>query len=327
MDYTTITTFDNMYSKLKPKQQAYIRERDYYNYMINFLSRMVNFRGFPESVDTRNLNIYRVVNGDYCVTEYNGELKAFYSNPVGLVDVDGEPIKVKCASAYAPVILDRVNGKNCVVGHNNSLRTLDCNIGRFAHIFSQIDISMIYNLFYARLNKVFATDDEETTKVLQSILDSMDYGKLKTITSQNVISELNGHMGKPIQEIKLTDVADIDKLQYLSNFYQDMLKRFCWVYGVPMNNSPKMAQQSTEEIANSNNGSNVLLFDIMDNANKFCDKVNKVFGLNTSATLGDAWEQVIRSQGLKTDADGVVFQDPHAQENTQTEKGGNDEEK
>lgn len=305
-DYTTCVTFHNAYNQLKPKQQNYIREKDYKNYFINFLSTMVKFNGFPETVDTRNLNIYRVLNGDYCVTEHKGDLIALYSNPVGLLDFNGEPIDVKCASMYAPLILDRTNGKNCVVGHNNSLRTMDSNIDRFAHMFSQIDVSMVYNLFYSRLNKVFATDDEETTKTLQEILNSMEYGKLKTVTSTNIMSELTKG-SKPIQEIKLTDVADVDKLQYLSNFYQDLLKRFCWAYGLPMNNSPKMAQQSIEEIANASNGSNVLLFDIMENANKFCDKVNKLYGLHTSATLGDAWEQVVRSEGLKTDADGLVF--------------------
>lgn len=323
MDYTTITSFNNFYSKLKPKQQSVIRERDYNNFFTNFLASMVKFNGFPESVDTRNLNIYRVTGGDYSVTEYKGELVALYPQPVGVLDLNGEPINIKCSSAYAPVILDRVNGKNAIVGHNTSLRYVDSNVGRFSHMFAQIDLSMIYNLFYSRLNKVFATDDEETTKVLQDILDSMDYGKLKTITSKNIMAELNHTMSKPIQEINLTDVDKVDRIQYLSNFYQDLLKRFCWLYGVPMNNSPKMAQQSIEEISNASNGSNVLLFDIMENANKFCDKVNKLYGLNTSATLGDAWEQVVRSEGLKTDSDGLVFPEVETQERADNDKKEN----
>lgn len=323
MDYTTITSFNNFYSKLKPKQQSVIRERDYNNFFTNFLASMVKFNGFPESVDTRNLNIYRVTGGDYSVTEYKGELVALYPQPVGVLDLNGEPINIKCSSAYAPVILDRVNGKDAIVGHNTSLRYVDANIGRFSHMFAQIDLSMIYNLFYSRLNKVFATDDEETTKVLQEILDSMDYGKLKTITSKNIMAELNHTMSKPIQEINLTDVDKVDRIQYLSNFYQDLLKRFCWLYGVPMNNSPKMAQQSVEEISNASNGSNVLLFDIMENANKFCDKVNKLYGLNTSATLGDAWEQVVRSEGLKTDSDGLVFPEVETQERADNDKKEN----
>lgn len=321
-DYTMCVTFHNAFNQLKAKQQNIIRERDYTNYFINFLSTMVKFNGFPETVDVRNLNIYRVLNGDYCVTEHKGDLIALYSTPSGLLDFNGEPINVKCSSMYAPLILDRVNGKDCIVGHNNSLRTHDCNIERFAHMFSQIDLSMVYNLFYSRLNKVFATDDEETSKTLQDILNSTEYGKLKTVTSTNIMSELT-RGSKPIQEINLTDVKDVDKLQYLSNFYQDLLKRFCWIYGLPMNNSPKMAQQSVEEIANASNGSNVLLFDIMENANKFCDKVNKLYGLNTNATLGDAWEQVVRSEGLKTDADGLVFPSEEETERTDDDKKEN----
>lgn len=309
---------NRLYSKLKPKQQAIIRERDYVDIISNLLLPMINWNGFPDTVNTKNINLYRMFNGDYGVTEHKGDLISLCADPSGVLDFNGEPINVKMSSAYAPLILDRVNGKNCVVGHNNSMHKPDYAIYKFAYMLSQTDLSMMYNLYWSRLNKAFATDTEETTRNLRKFLDGMKYGEIGVITSSNMLESITGT--KPIQELKLTEVENIDKLQYLSNFHQDLVKRLAWLYGVPMNQQSKMAQVNNEEISNSENGSRILLFDMMRCANEFCEKVNKLYGLNTSATLGDAWEMTLRANGVTTDENGIVFNDnEEVNDNEQTE--------
>lgn len=310
----------NNYSRLKPKQKAVIREREYFDFLSNLLISMVNFNGFPDTVNTKNLNLYRMFNGSYGVTEYKGDLIGLCADASGLLDFNGDFIDVKMSSIFAPLILDRKNGKNCVVGYNNSMRTPDQFISRTAHILAQTDLSIVYNLFYARLNKAFATDTEETTREVRKILNGTQYGEIGVVTSSNILGSVNG-MKSPIQEINLTDVKDVDKLQYLSNFHWDIMKRFLWAYGIPMSHESKQAQLNSEEIESSGNGSTVLLFDIMRNANEFCDRVNKLYGLNTNATLGDSWEMCLKSYGVRTDNDGVIFDNAEkgSVENEQTE--------
>lgn len=315
----------NCYAKLRPKQQNIIREREYMNFLSNLLIKMIEFRGFPKSVNTKNLNLYRMFNGTYGVTEYKGDLISLKADPQGVVDFNGDFINVKMSSIFAPLNLDRVNNKNCVVGYNNSMRTGDEFIMRTAHMLAQTDLSMVYNLFYSRLNKIFTTDNEETTKAIKDIYNGMTYGQIGVVTSSNIVENISNGISKGIQELNLTDIKDIDKLQYLTTFHWDIMKRFLWAYGIPLNNQSKQAQVTTAEIENSENGSNILLFDMLDCANEFCERVNKLYGLNTCAELGDSWEMCLHSQGVCSDKDGVHFDELKENEGTENEENKNDD--
>lgn len=313
------------YDNLKPKVQYELMERDYINIIINLLLPMVNFIGFPNSVSTKNLNLYRMMNGAFGVTELNGELVSLCADGSDVLDVNGDFTKVIMHSYFNNTVIDRTNGVDCVVGYNNSMHLPDYNIQRFAYMFSQTDLSMMYNLKYARMNKIFKASTDATKNALEKALKGADKGETNVIVSDNIFNDVfmkNKGMDE-IASFDITDVEQIDKLQYLSNFHQDLLKRLCWLYGVPMNQQSKMAQVSEFEVSNSNNGSQILLFDIMKNANDFCDKVNKLYGLNTRAELGDAWKVALIGQGIKTDEDGII---ENVNVEIESEEGGKDAE-
>lgn len=310
---------------LKPKTQTRITEEQTTADLILFLKNIIKLKGFPETVKTDNLTLYGLLFGSYCIKEIDGKPQAYYCNLVGQPDDNGDFIDIKGGSIYNETIFNGVNMKDCVVGYNNSMRTPDYDIERFAYIFTQLDVSLIANIKYARLNKLFGVSDERTKAVLQSALKNADNGENGILLDTNMIKAMlstgDGN-GKPIYSLDLTDIRDIDKIQYINNAYIDLLKRLCWKYGLSMNLTPKMAQQSTEEIANADSGTTVIVDDMLAEYQRFCDNCNKFYGWNTYAELGNAWENKQKSLNMTSDKDGDEYDD-----NINESEGANNGEK
>lgn len=300
--------YTNYYAKMTNKNKSIIREKEYVDMLIRLILPMVQFKGFPETVKVDNLSIYNLINGCYGVTEYNGQLVGLGANPSGLLDINGDAIKVKLFSMYNPTVLDRVNDKNCVVGYTNLLKTVDRTLFRYAHQFAQTDLSQVFNLKYARMNKIYKASTEQTKNALLTALKGADMGLDNVILSDNIFNDLifKGTSGNEIESIDLTDVKQIDKMQYLSSYYWDLLRRFLWIYGISLNNQPKMAQVSTLEITNNGNGCSIIASEMLHCANVFCEKVNKLYGLDTFAEFGNAWEVSLNSMGMESDENGIV---------------------
>lgn len=297
--------YNNYYAKLTGRQKCIIREKEYINTLTNIILPMIQFEGFPETVKTDNLMIYNLLNGCYGVTEYKGDLVALGANASGILDINGDAINVKMFSAYNPTILERVNGKNCVVGYTNLLKTVDKTLFRYAHQFAQVDLSQVFLLKYSRMNKIYKASTENTKRALEKALEGADMGINNVILSDNLFNDILNPNTNEIESLDLTDVKQTDKMQYLSSYYWDLLRRFLWIYGISMNNQPKMAQVNTLELQNANNGSTIIPSIMLHCAQTFCEKVNKLYGLNTSASFGNSWQVSLESMNITATSEGI----------------------
>lgn len=301
--------YNNYYAKLTGRQKCIIREKEYINTLTNIILPMIQFEGFPDTVKTDNLMIYNLLNGCYGVTEYKGDLVGLGANASGILDINGDAINVKMFSAYNPTILDRVNGKNCVVGYTNLLKTVDKTLFRYAHQFAQVDLSQVFLLKYSRMNKIYKASTENTKRALEKALEGADMGVNNVILSDNLFNDILNPNTNEIESLDLTDVKQTDKMQYLSSYYWDLLRRFLWIYGISMNNQPKMAQVNTLELQNSNNGSTIIPSIMLHCAQTFCEKVNKLYGLNTSASFGNSWQVSLESMNITATSEGIETMD------------------
>lgn len=297
--------YNNYYAKLTGRQKCIIREKEYINTLTNIILPMIQFKGFPDTVKTDNLMIYNLLNGCYGVTEYKGDLVGLGANASGILDINGDALNVKMFSAYNPTILDRVNGKSCVVGYTNLLKTVDKTLFRYAHQFAQVDLSQVFLLKYSRMNKIYKASTENTKRALEKALEGADMGINNVILSDNLFNDILNPNTNEIESLDLTDVKQTDKMQYLSSYYWDLLRRFLWIYGISMNNQPKMAQVNTLELQNANNGTTILPSIMLHCAQTFCEKVNKLYGLNTSATFGNSWKVSLESMNITSTSEGI----------------------
>ena len=108
----------------------------------------------------------------------------------------------------------------------------------------------------------------------------------------------------PVDVINLTDVNNIDKIQYLSKFHDDLLRRFCTLYGHAMQTSGKMAQQTTEELQGYNSFSMIIPNNRLEERKKGIDDFNRIFNENVEITYSEAWDYGLYSKDKEEEVRG-----------------------
>lgn len=109
----------------------------------------------------------------------------------------------------------------------------------FAMMKEEIDKSILCLTKETRKNKAFLVDNDRKKKEVERALAAIDEGKPAIF----VTSILEG-----LETVDITDPAEIDKMQYLTSFYQSMEKREANDVGVDLDLIDKRAQVTTNEI-------------------------------------------------------------------------------
>lgn len=185
-------------------------------------------------------------------------------------------------------------GENCALIWNNTEFVGDFIISWYAKMFKEIDISMEANVFNSRLHPIPVARNSKIKTAIDNIFKSIK-GENKNNDTYSILSdtafadEINGTATK-IDVLNLTDVKDVDKLQYLSKFHDDLLRRFCTLYGHSMQTTGKMAQQTVEEIQGYDSFSMIIPSNRLEERQKGIAEFNRIFGENVTVEYNEAWQ-------------------------------------
>lgn len=126
-----------------------------------------------------------------------------------------------------------------VCGNTPLYRAYDKERDYFAFVKEETDRSILCNLIMTRLNSALvAVNDQQKNMILKAYKEVVDGYPLVLVTS----------LLEDLDKIELTDPKDVDKLQYLTSFYQIMEKREANASGIDLDLLDKRAQVSTTEI-------------------------------------------------------------------------------
>lgn len=195
-------------------------------------------------------------------------------------------------------------GENCVLIWNNTEFVGDFIISWYAKMFKEIDISMNANVINSRFHPIPVARNSKIKSAIDNIFKSIK-GENKNDDTYTILSdaafsdEINGTATK-IDVLNLTDVNNIDKIQYLSKFHDDLLRRFCTLYGHAMQTSGKMAQQTREELQGYNSFSMIIPNNRLEERIKGIDEFNRIFNENVTVNYSEAW-----NYGLYSNNEGV----------------------
>lgn len=93
--------------------------------------------------------------------------------------------------------------------------------------------------------------------VMESVLD----GNLVNVISDKKMLFENTTTSVKNDMLELTDSNGSEKLHFLSQFREEVIKRICSLYGLPMNMSTKNAQVISDEMHNMDIYSTIMLID------------------------------------------------------------------
>lgn len=305
-------SFINRYSQLKPKIKTVINENENFEMLLNILLNMIRYNNLPNEYTSQTVRLHASRNGLYCMFE-NPNTKKLDIMPCqidGLINSNRTANKVIAFDMFASDDVNTfqlTNGVDCVVGYNNSLWTPDRMLERFASILTQIDTSFNANVKLSRKSKMFSVTDETEKTNLTKAFEESENGSFVFFNKKSVIEDLLSD-GKTFASYDLTDAREVDKLQYLTRAYNDIIDRFLWYYGLARVSVSKLAQQNSNEIDNGQSGTLVLCDDMLHQAKEFCDKCNAMFGLNMSAEYSDEWERKLNKLNETADVDGDTLE-------------------
>ena len=279
---------------LTAKQKKFLRENQIFINLLLFLSSMFEYKGMDESINTDFIEFYLALTPRACCGVYKnnkGREILGYATEGGILNEYGIPEMFNINTLNQNNKQGAVDGVNAAICWNNKTHTSDMiQLSRFTELFNLVDTAQKCLIRYARLFPVFEVENQQVKNQIDEALKNADNGEPFTYVNKG-LSKI-GLDGEPNMKIlQLGDVSAVEKMQYLSTYHNDLLRRFFTMYGMNYSQSMKQAQQSIEEIHSDINVSWIIPDDRLKQRRKFIETYNEVFGHNASVDYSDAWKK------------------------------------
>ena len=299
----------NFYDILKPKYQQDLAEAIHFNNLFNVLLARFDWEGLPENIPQEFLEGILITNGTVGIGRDLNDTGLLWAVPGSYNDEIVGYLPTNYHGQCTNVRVDGKVGEDVAVGWNNSTLKPDVILMQFASILAEIDVSEKCNVHYARDSKIPKAHNEQEKQAILTAIRNIREGKLDAIVSNNVHAKelIEGVPEEPLLE--LTDIRDIDKLQYLNQYRDNIIKRFFQIYGQKSQVTSKMAQMSVDESTANDSLSMILTLDALRQREKFCDECNRLFGLSMSVKLSKCWADEVEEMDETNDQTGTENSD------------------
>lgn len=301
---------NDVFSFMKTKSQNKIRYATYANLLFNTMLEMFEYENLPDTIPKRFLESILHGTGEVFISRINDKLIASHGTLAGEVDEYGLGTEVVAVCPRGST-----NGKRGVdiaYGINNDTATPDMLIYWIAHLLAETDKSIKLNVIYSRLLKIPKVNNEKDKSMFEEILKKVMDGEPQAFASSNA---LDLELGHGTETFELTDANKIDKLPYLTQFFEDCLKRFYNFYGQPMQNQNKRAQSISDEIHGQDSVSFIIPMQMLRCRQALCDEINRIFDTNISVDFSPVW---------KVELAGLINRDANGNGNADITEGDED---
>ena len=223
-------------------------------------------------------------------------------NFVGKLNEYGNPLDCICITKNGKEYLfsDWRNNNDIVVAFNNKNHVSDKKAEVAADLLSEIEVSMKSGTIGTRFNKIISVANQIEAEKVRKAIELNQIGLPQVVTSENDIKKILDDKDKNTM-YDLTSIKDSDKMQYLSKLKDDVLRQFYNIYGLNIQGSSKMAQQTVSEIENGAESSFIIPLSKYYERKKFIEKINKKFNKNFEVKFSKVWEIAFESLIEKTE--------------------------
>lgn len=293
-------SYDNMsfFKAHKAKFTKDYRTAIYWLYLWQVALNAFEYKGLPDSLPAEYIEGILLTNGICGVGEHNGKLYATAGGYYG--DINGYiPTKYKGAiqgigsidgDAISPAIYD-IPDTPVIVGWNNGMQAPDIDIYDTALALAEGRTSEDINIIFSRLLRIPIARDSKEKAIIDSAIKAIINGNIEAVSSasRSLETEINGQPDR--QFLDLIDVKDTDKLQYLNQYMDNVLKRYMQRHGHAMQITAKLAQQTNAEMHGADDISMIYPLEQLKYRKRFIDDLNKYYGekynFNASVEFGE----------------------------------------
>ena len=173
---------------------------------------------------------------------YAPKLKKWVCGYVDMVkDDDNEPLNYYCWNLATNKRFYTLKvGEEVILCWNNSLHLSDLPIVNwYCDLMKECDISMKCQILNTRLIPVVAATNDNVKNQIEAAYKDILMGKPCVITTDLI---------QDLKTIEVTDNTALDKMQYLTSFYESLNKRLYGEFGIEVDSKDKRAQINNEEL-------------------------------------------------------------------------------
>lgn len=293
----------NPFSMLKPYEKNIWRQKEYINIILNTLMSMFDYD--TELKIDKNIIEYLLLCG--------GSV-AFDGVNFGFAIGNGELLNDGYFEKYNVLYLD---GKSKIfkrdeiaVGFNNPTRTRETTIYRFAEQFAQVDLSEVNNIQYTRIYPLVVTKSKKVAEMVRQFFSSMKIGSPIKIADESIFKN-----DSSVEVKSITDIDAINKLQYLSTYHNDLLRRFYSLYGQALSEGMKQAQQSVAEVSSNVSSSFIIPLSMLRERKSFCKEIKEKFNIDIDVHFSPSWEVEYNKFKLETTVESTYDNEKESEEN------------
>lgn len=307
----------NPYEMMKPKMKKNYEEALHYFNLYNAVQSMFEYKGLPDTLRPEFIELMLLTQGTCGVAKIKGEL---YTGPGGYC---GEvknfiPTEYQFVNVGVGEFRGKV-GENIAVGWNNGTATPDLSLMQFSSILTEIDVSERCNVLFTRFMRIPKVSDNKEKKAIEDSIKAILEGRFEAVVSDNVM-ELLADIDPDNQFLDLVDVKEVDKLQYLNQYRDNVIKRFFQIHGQGMQSTAKLAQQTTDELHGNDSVSMILPLQCLKYRQKMCDDINNLFATDISVDFTEAFRDSYEEMEEMHD-DGTIDNTPTKGDDVNVKEG------
>lgn len=211
--------------------------------------------------------------------------------------------------------------KDIILGFNNDIRLPELKLEFYADLFNETDISIKSIIQKARLNPIPLARDSKIQKALDNAMSEIKAGNTKAIAYDSIRDDfIEG--AEPVTMLQLTEPEHTDKLQYMSKFYDDLLRRVLTYYGHPLSSASKMAQVTSAELEGYTTYSRIYPNILLEARKDFMERCNEKLGTEFEVDFSKAWEHLNNEIILNNEEVASNVNEGDPKESTEPEPSG-----
>lgn len=285
---------------LKTKMQNYFREDYYFDILLQTDLSMFVYENLPEGMDPIWIEKYLLIGGSIGIQKGDagtGYLIAPAPARCGNLDQYGDGTDLAGATNNGSPLQGTI-GKDVVIIYNRSDRMPELDNMIDASALMEIDRSAAINVKFARVAPLYSCSNDNTRKALDNLISEVIEGNIKTIVSDNITDQL-----LPEGSTQLLDITEPEKIQYiqyLTQYYDAVVRRHYNRRGLQVRTGTKAAQQTQSEIFGFDAISWVLPLARLQARQEGFREFNELFGENVQVRFSDLWQQEYAAYQVRT---------------------------
>lgn len=257
---------------------------DNIGYMLSRCQSMFRYKGLPDTVPKRDLELLLQTNGNVCFSEVSGDLYAFTGGMGGEPNVYYRPTKYTVANPALKLSKTFTIDVDCVVVPNDSMYMGLLPLHRrYATKLVENDITMLLASVNMRTTALISAADDTTKASAETFLKQMYEGKLGVIGERAMFESLK------IQPY--TGAGADNTLTNLIEMHQYIKASWFNELGLNANYNMKREAINSNESQLNEDALAPLIDDMLECRQAGLEKVNAMFGTNISVELASSWSE------------------------------------